>query len=208
MSTTGPLSQSSVIADLKRSLHDAGTAFSAAADMDWVRFIDVALVAMQAKRPRTLLGTVTITADQARVPLLLDDFAQYKTHVWGTRPPKPWSDAYPGALPRISAVHDLNGWALAFDPPPTAQHIATHGSAFRFWYFGTHTLGLDDVDTTLAPADRPLLVLRAQAEAMRELTLRQVNKPVALRDGYSGTPRNSTPAALYKALLDEFETAK
>ncbi len=204
----GTMSQPDVLEDLKRSLQDSGNVFQAAGDGDWLRFLDVALVAMQSKRPRTLLGMLTITVDEARFPITLPDFVQYKTHVWGSRAPHPWEPYYPGALPRISAVQEGGAWALAFDPPPTARHIAVYGSTFKFWYFGTHALGLDAADTTLAPADRPLLLLRAQAEAMRELSMRNVNKPVGLRDGISGTPRNSTPAALYQVLLQEWQAAR
>lgn len=197
-----------LVGDLKRSLQDAAEQFNAAGDEDFERFLSVAAVAMQDKRPRTQLGQVAIAAETARVPLTLPDFHRYKTHVWGSRAPAPWDPAYPGALPRICAVNEGNAWALVFDPPPTTRHIATYGSTFRFWYFSTHALSLDAAQTTLAPADRPLLLLRAQAEAMRELTMRSVHRPVSLRDGYSGAPRNSTPAALYEALLEEFRAAQ
>ena len=200
--------EADVVADLKRSLHDAGNAFDKPNDADWKRLLGVALTAMQAKRPRTLLGTLTITADEVRYALTASDFAQYKTHIWGSRPPKPWDPYYPGALPRVQAVHDVAGWALMFDPAPAAEHIAAYGSTFKFWYFGTHVLGAEAADTTLAEADRSLLILRAQAEAMRELSMRNINKPVQLRDGFSGQPRNSTPAALYRELLREWEMAR
>jgi hypothetical protein len=197
-----------VIADLKRSLHDAAAAFDAPSNADWKRLLGVALTAMAAKRPRTLLGTLTLTADEVRYAVPQADFTQYKTHVWGTKPPRPWDPSYPGALPRIAAVHDVGGWALMFDPAPSAEHIAVYSSTFKFWYFGAHALGAEAEDTTLAAADRQLLILRAQAEAMRELSMRNINKPVQLRDGFSGTPRNSTPAALYRVLLEEFEAAR
>ena len=206
----GTMSEADVLQDLQASLGDAGrSAFQAAAEGDFRRFLAVALVAMQNKRPRTLLGQVSLVADEPRVALTLPDFAQYKTHVWGSRAPRPWDNSYPGALPRIRAVNEGGAWALMFDPPPTARHLAVYGSTFRFWYFGTHSLGIDDgSESTLAPADRPLLLLRAQAEAMREMSVRNVNKPVSLRDGLSGTPRNSNPAALFQVLLQEFEAAR
>lgn len=204
------MGESELVADLKASLGDAGKVFTAPADADYVRFLAVALEAMQAKRPRTLLGQVTITADEPRVPIAPADFVAYKTHVWGGRAPRPWDPNYPGALPRVTAVNEGNAWALMFDPPPTSRHVAVYGSTFRYWYFGAHRLGVgnDDAGTTIAPADRALLVLRAQAEAMRELAMRNVNKPVTLRDGFSGTPRNSTPSALFQALLKEWEDAR
>lgn len=204
----GTLSQADVLADLKASLHDAASAFNAAADADWLRLLAVALVAMQAKRPRTLLGTVTLVADQAEYAVTAPGFAAYKTHTWASRPPKPWAKEYPGPVPRVTAVQAAGAWTLCFDPAPTWAHITAYGSAFRFWYYGAHALGALASDATLADADRPLLLLRAQAEAMRELTMRNINKPTQLRDGFSGTPRNSTPAALYRELLAEWEAAR
>lgn len=204
----GGMSLRELVNDYKRTLQDAGDLFNAAGDADFERHLAVAATALQDKRPRTLLGQVSIAAEQERVPLALADFHRYKTHVWGSRAPAPWDPAYPGALPRICAVNEGSAWALVFDPPPTVRHIATYGSTFKFWYFGTHRLGVEAADTTLSLADRPLLLLRAQVEGVRELTLRNVHKPVSLRDGYSGSPRNSTPAALYEALLAEYEAAR
>lgn len=204
----GTLSQADVLADLKASLHDAASAFNAAADADWLRLLAVALVAMQAKRPRTLLGQVTLQAEQAVYAVDAAGFAQYKTHTWASRPPKPWAPGYPGPVPRVTAVQAGGAWQLWFDPAPTWAHISAYGSAFKFWYFGAHALGPLASDATLSEADRPLLLLRAQAEAMRELTMRNINKPTQMRDGYSGTPRNSTPAALYRELLAEWEDAR
>jgi hypothetical protein len=201
---SGSMAQADLVEDLKRSLHDAASVFDAAADADWLRFLSIAATAMERKRPRTLLGQVDLVAEQDLYALTLTDFASYKTHIWAGRPPKSWAVGYPGALPRVS-VH--NHHTLAFDPAPTAMHLAAYGNNFRFWYFGLHVIGSTAEATTLALADRALLLLRAQAEAMRELSMRNINKPVALRDGYSGTPRNSTPAALYAHLLAEWEAA-
>jgi hypothetical protein len=86
--------------------------------------------------------------------------------------------------------------------------LVLRGSVFTFYYFGQHSLGVAAEDTTIAAADRGLLLLRAQAEAMLELSLRNVAKPVQLRDGLSGTPRNSTPRALFDALLTAFAEAR
>jgi len=204
----GSMSQADVMADLQRSLHDAASVFNAADSADWLRLLAVALTAMQAKRPRTLLGTLSLVADEPLYTVAATDFAAYKTHIWGGRPPKPWADCHPGALPRVSATQDGAAWRLVFDPAPTWAHINAYGSTFRYWYFGRHSLGADAADSTLAEADRPLLLLRAQAEALRELTMRNINKPVQVRDGLSGTPRNSTPAALYRELLAEWEAAR
>ena len=203
----GSMSSADLVSDLKRSLHDAASVFNAADDADFLRLLGLAAVAMQSKGPRTLLGTVTLTADEQQYPLALANFAQYKTHAWAGRPVLPWDPCYPGALPRVSAAQEGAQWALVFDPAPSGKHIAAYGSTFRFWYFAAHAIGATAAETTLALPDRSLLLLRAQAEAMRELSMRNINKPVQVRDGFSGTPRNSTPAALYVALLEEWERA-
>jgi hypothetical protein len=208
---SGSMSQADLVEDLKRSLHDSASVFNAAADADWLRFLTLSSTAMATKRPRTLLGALPIAADVDLYPLAsFTDFAAYKTHLWGNNGAKikPWSPCYPGGVPRISVQGAAGSWMLVFDPAPTAAQIAAYGSSFRFWYYGQHTVGTVAADTTLALADRGLVLLRAQAEAMRELSMRNINKPVQLRDGISGTPRNSTPAALYQALLAEWEDAK
>lgn len=204
----GTLSEQDVIDDLKRSLNDAAGPFNAAADADFRRHLDVALEAMQVKRPRTLLGNLTLVADQDCYTIAAVDFVQYKTHAWAGRRLQPWDPNYPGSTPRVRAMHDGAGWVLAFEPAPTYQHLCVHGSTFRFWYFARHRLAVDGAASTVAPSDRPLLLLRAQAEAMKELSMRNVNKPVQLRDGLTGSPRNSTPAALYQALLAQWEDAR
>jgi hypothetical protein len=204
----GSLSETDLIEDLKRSLNDSAGVFNTAGDADWRRVLAVALVAMQAKRPRTLLGQVTLQAGEVRYPITQPDFAQYKTHLWGVPQMQAWEPGFPGAIPRVTAAYEGQAWALNFDAPPTRAHLCAYGSAFKFWYFGTHVLGADNTTSTIAVGDRPLLLLRAQAELMRELSMRGVNKSVSLRDGYSGTPRNSTSAAMFQALLLEFERAR
>lgn len=204
---SGTLAESDLIEDLKRSLNDSAGAFNSAGDADWRRVLGVALVAMQSKRPRTLLGQVGLKVDEVRYPITNTDFAQYKSRLWGTRQINPWEPAFPGALPRVSAAYEGSGWVLNFDTPPSVALICAYGSTFKYWYFGTHSLSTNASNSTLAPGDRPLLLLRAQAELMRELSMRGVNKSVSLRDGYSGTPRNSTAAAMFQALLAEFDKA-
>ncbi|MDP1530319.1 MAG: hypothetical protein Q8M05_13135 [Rhodoferax sp.] len=204
------MSQADLVADLKRSLHDSADVFDAVDDADFERFLRQALPDMGWKRARTLVGQITLISGQANYSLAaLPDFYSYKTHAWepSTRM-QPWEPGYPGAVPRVSGFKDGTGNWLAFEPAPSAAHIILRGSAFTFYYFGQHSLGTLAADTTIAATDRGLLLLRAQAEAMLELTLRNVAKPVQLRDGLSGTPRNSTPRALFDALLSAFAEAR
>lgn len=206
----GTMSLEDLVADLKRSLHDSAAVFDAALDADFERFLRQALPDMGWKRARTLVGQITLTSGQANYSLAaLPDFYSYKTHLWepSTRM-QPWEPGYPGAVPRVNGFKDGTGNWLAFEPAPSAAHLVLRGSVFTFYYFGQHSLGAAAEDTTINSADRGLLLLRAQAEAMLELSLRNVSKPVQLRDGLSGTPRNSTPRALFDALLTAFLEAR
>lgn len=202
--------------DLKASLHDAASLF---ADDDYAalaRLLREALPDLALKRPRTLVGQVTLVADTGQYALTAYPlFAAYKTHLWERRSSaacKPWEPGYPGALPRVTAVQDGSGggagWSLCFEPAPTDAHVSAMGATFRFYYFAQHVLDVSAANCTVALADRGLLLLRAQGQAMREVVLHAANKPVQLRDGLSGTPRNSTPAALHEMLLRLFWEAR
>lgn len=208
------MSKEDLVASLKASLHDAASVFlgeGAELDTQFERFLLQALPDMQLKRPATRLGSVTIAANFPRFAVGVDNtgFAAFKTYLWGDGCTiKPWEAHYPGALPRVTATFDEQQWWLNFDPAPTARQISAHGSQFDFWFFAEHAIGTLAADTTINQQDRGLLLLRAQVEAMRELSIRNAAKPVTLRDGYSGQPRNSTAAALYTELLKQFEATR
>ena len=201
---------SALVADFKASLGDAASVFRAADDADFKRMLGVALVDMQAKRPITKPGAVGLFALQGRYAVTAPDFAALKTHMWAdpASTPKPWEGCYPGIAPRVSAQWDGVAWWLEFSPAPTMVQIQVWGADFKFWYFARHFLSEAPGETTISPSDRGLLLLRAQAEAMRELAMRNLNKPQQMRDGFSGTPRNGTPAALFEVLLAEFKEAR
>lgn len=204
----------SLVTDLKASLHDSAAVFKAADDADFKRFLGAALPDLQFKRPITRLSELALVPGVDRYAVPAADFAALKTHTWGDPGMlgrlalKPWEPGYPGAVPRVSEQWDGAAWWLALDPYPTAAQIAAWGPVMPFWYFARHVLGTLAADTTVNPLDRGLLLLRAQVEAMRELAIRNAAKPVQLRDGMSGTPRNSTPAALAEQLLQMFHEAR
>lgn len=207
------MSKADLVASLKDSLHDAAKVFAvdgAEPDVAFERFLAQALPDMQAKCPVTRLGTLTLTANFARYSVAgATGFAAFKTQLWGdTTCYKPWEPMYPGKVPRVTASYEGGQWWLDFDPAPSARHIASYGSKFDYWYYGLHAVGVLAADTTIAPQQRGLLLLRAQAEAMRELSIRNAGKPVSMRDGLSGTPRNSTAAALWKDLMTHFNEAR
>jgi hypothetical protein len=202
----GGMSEADLVADLKASLFDTASVFESEQDAVFKRFLAQALPDMGVKRPITRLGTVDLVANQARFEVTADDFAQLKVDLWrdASRLPRPWEPGYPGALPRVTAQRDADKWWICLDPAPTALHLSALGSTFKFYYFALHVVAPMEADTTVSMADRGLLLLRAQAEVMLALALRNAGKPVAMRDGLSGVARNSTPAALHEQLLQRF----
>ena len=203
------MSKADLVASLKGSLHDAASVFAgsgATPDETFERFLLQALPDMQVRRPVTKLGSLVLTVNFPRYSLgSVTGFAAFKTQLWGDAcPMRPWETAYPGAVPRVRASYDAGQWWLDFEPAPSSKAVAAWGSKFDFWYFGVHVIGDAAVDTTINAQDRGLLILRAQVEAMRELSIRNAGKPVTMRDGFSGQPRNGHAAVIWKDLLDHF----
>lgn len=196
----GSMSQADLVADLKASLLDSAKAFTAPGDADFIRHLGAAALAITPKRLRTLADSITLVADQPVYAAPMDLW-RYKSTTWGMVRPQPWDKQWPGRLP---AVSDIDG-QLWFMPAPTARQIATLGSAFSFFYYARHSIGAAAADTTIAAADRGLLLLRAQAEAMRELAMRDSVRPTQAQSAFSGLPKTGQPAALAQWFLDEFE---
>lgn len=204
----GTMSQVDLVADHKASLQDAANVFTAAADADFIRHLVIAALAFGRKRPRTLLGTLTLVADQDSYALPAD-FVSFKSDLWGigARKYQPWETNYPGRLPDVSVSGDVGAQTIYLSPAPTAFQIGVLGSAYKFYYYAAHSISATAASTTIQPADRGLLLLRAQAEAMKEMAMRNIMKPAMLRDGLSNGPRNGTPSALFDILMQLFEGA-
>lgn len=203
----GTMSEADLVADLKASLQDAANVFTAASDADFKRHLAAAALDFTRARPRTVLGSLTLTADEPAYALP-NDFHAFKCDLWGQAPkarPQPWEKTWPGPLPRAVVAESGGAKKLTLAPPPTASQISALGAEFRFYYYAKHAIDATAASTTIAASDRGLLLLRAQAEAMRELAMRNIHKPVQLRDGISGMPRNSTPSFLFAELMGEFE---
>lgn len=200
----GTMSLYDLVEDLRASLHDAAEVFVNPGD--FARLLAIAALDFSRHRPRTLLGKLSVEIGRIDYPAPVDMF-QFKSSLWGNAPvprAKPWERSWPGPMPDVRMVDGLAGRELHVVPAPTALQLMTLGSEFRFYYFAKHAISADAAETTLAPADRFLLLLRAQAEAMRELMVRNSKKPVAMREGLNASPRNSTPAAMYAKLMDEW----
>lgn len=197
----GSMSRADLVLSLKESLLDATNAFTLPGDADFERQLDIAAADMHRVRPRTLVGEVTLQADVGEYDGPAD-LARYKSAIWGAVPDwskaQPWEKTWPGRLP---TVRQIDGQRLSLTPPPSAKQIALLGSAFRFYYVADHAIGTAAEDTTIAARDRHLLLLRAQAEAMHELAMRDSVRPVQIRDGFSGQAKTGTPQALWDSLM-------
>lgn len=194
----GTMSRADLRADLKGSLHDAGSVLADPDDFD--RCLNVAADALGEALPRTLASTLSLVAGQSEYAAPAD-LLGFKASTWGHNGAKPWEAHWPGRLPRVEVQDSI----LLLTPAPTAAQIGLLGATFRFFYFAGYTVADDAANTTVPPIRRGLLLLRAQAEACRELALRNVAKPVSMRDGMSNQPRNGTPTHLFETMLREFD---
>lgn len=193
---------------LNDSLHDAGRVFE---DADLDRHIRVALNAMAlTKRPRWLSADITLTANQAEYDAPTG-IANIDRLVWSNEFSRsPWARKYPGPSPRPALLRHTTGNKIVLTPPPDQQQVNALGGTVKLRYYAKHETtgaGADEEVTTLDESDEDLLILRAQAEAMRELAFRGITKPVEMGGGSLSQPRNGTPAALYAMLMEEFRAA-
>lgn len=207
----GTMNEADLVTDLKASLNDATSTFTAASDADFKRHLAVAALAFARIRPRTLVDSLTLVADQVEYTVPTD-FVAFKSSLWGIAPrtrPQPWESTWTGRLPDVRYAEKSDGTKkLCLDPAPTAAQINTLGAEYRYYYYAGHVISATAANTTILPGERDRLLLRAQAEAMRELAIRGVKKPVSLRDGSGGSvSRHGTPGYLYEQMLDEFMKA-
>ncbi len=205
----GTMSEADLVLDLKASLQDAASVFDAGPDADFRRHLAAAALDFARVRPRTMVGSISLVADQGEYTALPADFHLFKSALWGVSPQPsahPWDESWHGRLPDAYLVESGGVAALALRPAPTAAQISALGATYRFYYAARHTIhATDGAQTTIRPGDRGLLLLRAQVEAMRELVYRNIMKPVQVIAGSTSAPRNGTPAAILEQLLTEWE---
>ena len=192
----------------KESLLDAERAFENEQDIDaaYMRHLDVALQALSELRPQikeVVLELVPFRSTYSAPVGILGVQACY----WGRNAKaamQPWEDGYVGRLPTWTVyTNTADIRYLRATPAPSAAQIQVAGSACEIAYKLAHVL--NDTECTLDAEEQGLLVLRAQAEAMREVAMKNSTVAYQLREGISSTPKNGTPAYLYQELLAEFE---
>lgn len=202
------LTLTDLMTDYRASLHDAQSAF-AADNSDFERHLRVAAAALsREKRPRTAVGSVQVAAGVGEYTSVPAALIAPKAHSWGQGASPVWN-LPPTPPPVLTVAEDETGRVLVLTPPPTAAQISAWGSTLRYYYLAEHQITDSAATSTLHSKDRALLYLRAQMEAMRELSFRNYKKPVTLRggDGLGGAvaSKNQTPPALWDLLRQEYE---
>lgn len=169
------------------------------------RHIRTAVADLHRVRPRLRTHTVTLSPGRETYPLP-GDALRFHTAGWIHRwlQVEPWNRmglALPGTV-----IHIAEGERqLELSPAPSAAFIALVGAVQTVHYYAQHTVGEQPGTTSVALEDRALVILRAQAEAMKEIAIANSGKPGTFKGGDASMPRNSTPAAVYHELMAEFE---
>ena len=198
---------SDLVADHKAALNDAAGVFTEANDADFIRHLEEGARYLSLKRPRVLPAQLTLIADQAQYDLPAD-FVRLGAWMWRIPPSiKPWHSTWPGGLPQVMAVNTGAGAQLVFSPAPTSDQITAAGETFDYTYVAEHILSDNTGETTVRAGDRNLLLLCALIEALRELSLRAMTKPVAVRGVGSG-PIHGSPAALLAHFNAQWEAVQ
>lgn len=192
-----------LLTDHKAQLGKVAARFTADDDADFIRHLHNAATRLSTKRLRWIATTLTLSSGVADYPAPADLLGAPATD-WGTHPSRqPWDGDFVGYAPRLLEV-DVGGTAMIrVVPTPTASQIAVWGATARVHYLARHRI--DDAGVTFAEGDRPLVLLAALVEAMRELAADTT--VVQLQKGLSGLPTAGTPAYLYEKLRDELERA-
>src|SRR4051794_22044919 len=101
------MSRAELISDLSESLHDTSSVFTAENGGDFRRHLDAAAQDMGRVRPRTLLGIITLVADQEAYAAPAD-IQIFKSALWGvSRTARPWERSWTGRLPDVRLT--MNG---------------------------------------------------------------------------------------------------
>lgn len=204
-----PYTTAELVALHKRSLLDAADAFDAPEDADFIRHLSVAAREVaQHKRTRTQMGALALVAGVAMYPVP-DDLLQAKVSPWGVdqQLTQPWC-APRAPLPSLRTVERGGVPQLMLSPAPSAVQIAAFGADYPYYYLAAHQMPATGPGT-VTDRELDLVLLRAKVEALRELAIRNHNKPVTLRGGQGGAGTspgaNTTPAALYERFLREYQ---
>jgi len=203
----GSMSKADLVADLRGMLKDAVNKFTGEANEALERILDFAALDLGRVRPRARIGSITVVTGTTEYPAPAD-FLRPLNLIWGHEKRasrKPWASNWPQNIPTLDYVESDTGLVLLLSHPPTASQVADFGEACKFKYYSGHAVADTAAETSVKPADRHLLLIRAVSQALTELALNGISKPVQLGPGVGSMPKNGTPAALAEQLLKQFE---
>lgn len=194
-----------LLADYRASLSDSAPLFTSPDSGDLKRHLWRAAQALAGKRHNLAHGSIALVVGISYYPVPPDLVSVAGIEWPSAEQFAPWRgpDHAFGPPPRLSLARLGNVRQLHLRPWPTHAMVAAVNGTLTYSYVQAYTLGTEE-QTTVPEADRWLLILRAQVEAMRELAMRSWMKPVQLRGMQSS---NMQPSALYELLLKEFECA-
>ena len=185
------------------SLLDSQRAFKAE---DFERHMDTALRDLTQFRPRRMLAELNAMPMQREYECPADLIEVLATHYGRAEKAQrqPWDAGYPTQrLPEVTVQYRADGSRyLQVFPAPSYQLLAQIGTVVGYEYSAGHVV--TDSYSSLTPVLVHLAILRAQAEAMRELAMRNSSMPTQVKDSLTNTPANGTPSYLYQLLMDEF----
>ncbi len=199
------MTRAALSADLQAMLMDAAQRFQSG---DFNRHLDHAAGDLSRVRPRVVSADLTVSADVAVYDAPADLLKPISMD-WGRdelRCRMPWDTNWIGPIPRFTVTYVDGLKKLMLQPAPTFNQVSRLGVTAPYRYSAVYSIGDLSEDTTVAETDRPLLLIRALADAMQDLASRGVSKPVTL-GGKAGisVPRNGSPAALSDDLMQRFE---
>lgn len=199
------MKRSQLLSTYTASLLDSQRAFSNE-NGDYERHIGVGLSELARHSPRHVWAELDLLPAQRAYDCPTDLISVFATHYGRDEKAQrhPWDADYPSArLPEVSLYHGGDGTrCLQVRPAPSYALMSQLGAVCAYEYTAAHIV-TEDV-CTLTEVDVQLVILRAQAEAMRELAMRNSTTPVNVRDGLTNSPQNGTPSYLYTLLMNEF----
>lgn len=185
------------------SLLDSQRAFKAD---DFGRHMDTALRELAQFYPRRMLAELNAMPMQREYECPADLIEVLATHYGRAEKAQrqPWDAGYPTQrLPEVTVQYRADGSRyLQVFPAPNYQLMAQIGAVVGYEYSAAHIV-TEEV-CTLTEVDVQLAILRAQAEAMRELAMRNSTQPTQIKDSLTNTPANGAPSYLYTLLMNEF----
>lgn len=204
------LQRSVVRTKLKASLLDAANVFVTSEGQPDIaafdRHLDAACTDLIRVKPRIVSGTLTLVAGTALYAAPADAVAFHTADAVEINSQRePYESGWIPVVPRgaLNVTAASRYWRLS--PVPDYRIIAAIGASYGYTYRARHTLSETPADSTIPDEQEPLLLLRAQVEALTEVAIRNAHKPVQTRDSLYSQTRNGTPAAIAELLMRLFE---